>query len=67
MIKKRVIVVATLAVLVLLTAWYFWGPSTAPPGQEPLMVLSEENFNQFKDAFDSGSDAPRLVLLLSPT
>ena len=63
---KRIIIVTLSAALVLL-AWYLWGPTSVPPGQEPLTVLSEQNFAQFQNAFDSAGDAPRLVLLLSPT
>jgi hypothetical protein len=38
-----------------------------PPGQEPLLTLTNTNFSDFQKAFDDGADAPRLVLLLSPT
>jgi hypothetical protein len=55
------------AVLVLLAIFYFWGPSSVPPGQEPLLTLSSTNFSDFQKAFDADVDAPRLVLLLSPT
>lgn len=65
--KKRVIVPAVIAFLVLLAAVYVWGPGTAPPGQEPLLALSSANFSEFQKAFDAGADVPRLVLLLSPT
>ena len=64
---RRIIIVTLPAALVLLLAWYLWGPTSMPPGQEPLTVLSEQNFAQFQNAFNSADDAPRLVLLLSPT
>jgi hypothetical protein len=64
---KRVIVLAVTAVVLLLAATYLWGPSSVPRGQEPLIALSNANFSDFENAFDRGSDAPRLVLLLSPT
>jgi hypothetical protein len=67
MTKKRVIVLAVMAIVLLLAAMYLWGPSSAPRGQEPLVALSNTNFTEFENAFDRGSDAPRLVLLLSPT
>jgi hypothetical protein len=51
----------------LLAAMYLWGPSSVPRGQEPLVALSNTNFSDFENAFDRDSDAPRLVLLLSPT
>jgi hypothetical protein len=67
MTKKRVIVLALIAIVLLLAAVHLWGPSRVPPGQEPLVALSNANFSDFENAFDRGSDAPRLVLLLSPT
>jgi hypothetical protein len=65
--KNRAVVLAVAAVLVLLAAGYLWGPSVAPPGQEPLVTLSIANFDGFQNAFDGDLDGPRLVLLLSPT
>ncbi len=67
MTKKRVIVLAMIAVVLLLAVVYLWGPSSVPPGQEPLIALSNTNFSDFENDFDRDSDAPRLVLLLSPT
>jgi hypothetical protein len=65
--KKRAVVLAGAAVLVLLAAAYLRGPSVAPPGQEPPVTLSNANFDGFQNAFDADFDVPRLVLLLSPT
>jgi hypothetical protein len=65
--KNRVIALAVAAIVALLVAAYLWGPSAAPPGQEPLTELSSANFDSFQNAFDSDSDVPRLVLLVSPT
>ena len=67
MTKKRIMVLAVIAIVLLLAAVYLWGPSSVPPGQKPLVVLSNTNFRDFENAFDGDSDAPRLVLLLSPT
>ncbi|HXY14615.1 MAG TPA: hypothetical protein VEI26_08960 [Terriglobales bacterium] len=64
---KRAIVLALAAVLVLLGVRYLWGPSSVPPGQEPLVTLSSANFSEFERAFDADADIPRLVLLISPT
>ncbi len=64
---KRNIVLAVAAALVLLASVYLWGPSSAPPGQEPLLTLTSANFGDFQKTFDATPDAPRLVLLLSPT
>jgi hypothetical protein len=65
--KKRVIGIGIAAVLVLLGVAYLWGPGSAPRGQEPIVTLSEGNVLEFEKAFDAAADAPRLVLLLSPT
>jgi hypothetical protein len=67
MMKKGVIVLAVIAIVLLLAALYMRGPSSVPPGQEALVALSNTNFSDFENAFDRGSDTPRLVLLLSPT
>lgn len=67
MTKKRVIVLALIAVVLVLAAMYVWGPPSVPPGQKPLVALSTANFSAFENAFERDSDAPRLVLLLSPT
>ena len=65
--RKWLIGVAVTAVVVLLSAAYLWGPGSAPYGQAPVVTLSEGNFGDFEKAFDSEAEAPRLVLLLSPT
>ena len=65
--KNRAAGLAVAAVLVLLAVAYLWRPSVAPPGQEPLVTLSNANFDGFQNAFDGDFDVPRLVLLLSPT
>jgi hypothetical protein len=65
--KKRAILLAVLVVLAPLAIWYYWGPSTVPPGQQPLLALSASNFGEFAKAFDANTDRPRIVLLLSPT
>jgi hypothetical protein len=63
--KKRVVLLAVIAVVLVLAVVY--GPSSVPPGQEPLVALSTRNLSDFENAFDRDVDAPRLVLLLSPT
>ena len=65
--KKRAIVLTAIVVVLLLAVLYLWGLSSVPLGQEPLVALSNANFSDFENAFDRDSDAPRLVMLLSPT
>lgn len=64
--KKRVILVAAIAMLALAAA-YLWGPPSVPAGQDPLTVISNAGLDEFASAFDRDADVPRLVLLLSPT
>jgi len=65
--RKRLIGVGVAAVLVLLAAAYLRRPGSAPRGQDPVVTLSEGNLGEFEEAFDTETDAPRMVLLLSPT
>jgi len=65
--RKRAALLGATAILVLLAAVYLWGPSSVPPGQEPLVTLTSANFSEFEKVFDRDADVPRLVLLLSPT
>jgi len=65
--KKRLPIAFLVAVLLLLAGVYLWGPSKTPAGQPPLSVLSASTFSEFQNAFDSAADAPRIILLLSPT
>ncbi len=65
--KKTLGAVAVLAVPLLLVSLYLWGPSRTPAAQPPLLTLSRSNLSEFEASFDAHTDAPRLLLLLSPT
>jgi hypothetical protein len=65
--RKKLIVIAALALILVATAFYLWTPGSAPPNQKPLVTLSSANVHAFEAAFDADADVPRLVLLLSPT
>lgn len=65
--KKGAVILPALAAGLLFVGIYFWGPSKTPPTQKPLLALSTSNFGEFEASFDEAADAPRLVLLLSPT
>jgi hypothetical protein len=65
--RKAVVILAALGALLFFTGVYFWGPSKTPPTQKPLLRISTANFSEFEAAFDETPDAPRIVLLLSPT
>jgi hypothetical protein len=65
--RKRLLIAFLVAVLLLLGGVHLWGPSKTPAGQPPLSVLSASTFSEFQNVFDSAADAPRIILLLSPT
>ena len=65
--KNRVIILAVLAIAALAAVLYLRTPGSPPAGQKAVIALSKANFINFENAFDSRSDSPRLVLLLSPT
>jgi hypothetical protein len=65
--KRKTIVLAAAAALLLLVAAYFWGPSSVPQGQLPLLTLTAANWSEFETTFDADTSAPRVMLLLSPT
>jgi len=65
--KQRAITVVAAVALVMMAAVYLRRPSSAPPGQPPLVTLSSVNFSEFETAFDADADGARLLLLLSPT
>jgi hypothetical protein len=66
--KKRLSIVTLLLTIALLAlGWYFYGGSTVPAGQPPLVALTSANFDQLRAAFNAASGEVRIVLLLSPT
>lgn len=65
--RRAAVLPTGIAILVFLGAVYLWGPSSVPPGQESLVVLSHANLSEFENSFDGDSEVPHLVLLLSPT
>ncbi len=55
------------AIVILAVGLYFWGPSSTPPSQPPLVSLNEANVSQFQQSFDAAVSNARIVVLLSPT
>jgi hypothetical protein len=53
-----------LVAIVLMAAigWHLWGQ-----GGIPLIILTQDNFDQFKNVFNKDAHGARAVLLLSPT
>jgi hypothetical protein len=65
--KRKLAIGLAVCVLLLLAISHFWGPSSVPQGQEPLVTLSRSSISDFQKAFDAETDGLRMVLLLSPT
>jgi hypothetical protein len=38
-----------------------------PPPQPPLAIITEDNFDDLRAAFNAGADRPRVLVMLSPT
>ena len=66
MAKRRALLLF-LVIAILVVGFYFWGSSSVPPGQPPLVSLSEANVSQFQQSFNAAISNTRIVLLLSPT
>lgn len=47
--------------------WYSFAPSHTPAPQPAITKLTQQNFGQFKSAFNHDPASVRVVLLLSPT
>jgi hypothetical protein len=67
-VKRKGIIAAFLgiAILLLLSFYFFWG-SSVPNGQQPLVKLNSSNFVSIKDAFNASANDVRLIVMLSPT
>jgi hypothetical protein len=47
--------------------WLRYAPRRTPHGQPALMTLDAERLPAFRDTFNAGSDATRVLVLFSPT
>ena len=63
--KRMLFLIVTIALLAV--AFYFWGSTYTPPGQPPLVSLSDANLVDFQHSFNAVAVDTRTVLLLSPT
>ena len=48
-------------------AYYFYGGSSVPAGQPPLVRIDAANFGELRSAFNASKDAVRVIAMLSPT
>lgn len=58
-----IVAVAALAAI----AWFFFGPSQAPPGQAALVRVNAETLEAMRTEFNAASEQTRVLALLSPT
>lgn len=65
--KKKLVVAVVVVIVAVLGALYLWMPGKVPADQQSLVTLSSSNIGQFENAFDGGTDIPRVILLFSPT
>jgi len=65
--SRRLLVVAIALVIVAGLLYYFYGGSSVPAGQRPLVRLAAGNFGELRDAFNAASGSVRVIAMLSPT
>ncbi len=65
--KRSAILFGSVAVGALLIFFYFYGGSTVPNGQRPLVRLTSSNIKSLRDAFNGSANSVRLLVLVSPT
>ena len=65
--RHKRIVIGCVVAIVFLVFYYFYGGSTVPSGQQPLVRISASNLASLKDAFNRSGDSLRLLVLVSPT
>jgi hypothetical protein len=48
-------------------AYYFYGGSSTPKGQPPLVRFSSDDLTPLKSAFNNSASSIRVVVMLAPT
>ncbi len=64
--RKRILFVALLLAAFGI-AYYFYGGSSTPKGQPPLVSFSSGDLAPLKSAFNNSASSIRVVVMLSPT
>ncbi len=67
MSRRKRIIFGSLVAFAFLVFYYFYGGSTVPKGQQPLVRLDNSNLPSLKDAFNGSASSVRLLVLVSPT
>lgn len=66
--KRALIIILAIATIgVGLLAYYLYGGSTVPNGQQPLVRLTDSNPSSLKDSFNGSANSVRVIVMLSPT
>ena len=65
--KRRYILSAVLAAILISAVAYLYGGHQAPSGQPPLERLNAQNAFEVRNAFNAAKGDVRVLLLLSPT
>jgi hypothetical protein len=67
MSRRKYVLAATVAILIIGALVYFYGGGQTPSGQPPLARLTPGNISQVQTAFNAAKDDVRVLVLLSPT
>jgi len=65
--KRKGIILGSIAGVAFLAFYYFYWGSTVPEGQQPLVRLNNSNIASLKEAFNGSASSVRLLVLVSPT
>lgn len=65
--KRKQALWLVVALVIVAVGFYLWGSSSTPPGQPPLISLSDDDTSKFQQSFNAAISDTRIVLLLSPT
>lgn len=65
--RVLIIILPIVAIGFGLLAYYLYGGTTVPIGQQPLVRLTDSNLSTLKDSFNGSSNSVRVILMLSPT
>ena len=65
--RVLIIILAIGAVGIGWLAYYLYGGSTVPAGQQPLARLTDANLSLLKDSFNESAGSVRVLVMLSPT
>ncbi len=65
--KLLIIILAVAAIGLGFLAYYLYGGSTVPTGQQQLARLTDSNLSSLKDSFNGSAGSVRVILMLSPT